>query len=101
MFLFTGRSVRISGTSNDHFPDILHQAVLSGFDWVIYANTSYCRVSVIPDGKIYAITVYITSYKDTRNIRYLLFIFIQSVKPIWTCYFCWINLVVLEDVIII
>ena len=47
--ILTGRSARIAGTN---LSDILHQAVaVFGFDWVIYANSSYCRVSVIPDGK--------------------------------------------------
>lgn len=47
----TGRSARIAGAMDSHLPFILYQAVLFGFDWVIYANISYCRVSVIPDGK--------------------------------------------------
>ena len=49
--MFTGRSARIAGALDSHLPDILHQAALFGFDWVIYANITYCRVSVIPDGK--------------------------------------------------
>ena len=49
--MLTGRSARIAGALDSHLPFILYQAVLFGFDWVIYANISYCRVSVIPDGK--------------------------------------------------
>jgi len=47
-----GRTARISGTMTSHLSAILRQAVLFGFDWVIYAGRDYCRVSVIPDGKM-------------------------------------------------
>lgn len=31
---------------------ILKLAVQAGFDWVSYEDEDYCRVSVIPDGKM-------------------------------------------------
>ena len=49
---YTGRTARIRGTRRSHLSAILRQAVLYGFDWVIYADRNYCRVSVIPDGKL-------------------------------------------------
>ena len=51
IYFLIGRTAMVRGISNGHLPNILNQAVLFGFDWVIYANTSYCRLSVIPDGK--------------------------------------------------
>ena len=46
-----GRTARIRGIQRSHLRIILRQAVQFGFDWVIYADRDYCRVSVIPDGK--------------------------------------------------
>lgn len=50
--MILGRSARIRGSRRSHLSAIARQAVLSGFDWIYYADRDYCRVSVIPDGKL-------------------------------------------------
>ena len=52
VYVTLGRSARIRGSVRSHLPAIAHQAALSGFDWVYYADQDYCRVSVIPDSKL-------------------------------------------------
>ena len=52
-YLFgTGRTARIKGRSRSELAVILKLAVQAGFDWVSYEDEDYCRVSVIPDGKM-------------------------------------------------
>ena len=46
-----GRTSRIAGSDPGELPEILHLAVQAGFDWVVYADENYVRVSVIPDGE--------------------------------------------------
>ena len=48
--LLIGRTSRIAGSNPSQLPEILRLAVQAGFDWVFYADDSYVRVSVIPDG---------------------------------------------------
>ena len=57
LYDFSGRSARIRGSSRSQLAAIARQAVLSGFDWVYYADQDYCRVSVIPDSKFTQIIV--------------------------------------------
>lgn len=52
LYDFSGRSARIRGSVRSQLPAIARQAVLSGFDWVYYADQDYCRVSVIPDSTL-------------------------------------------------
>jgi len=51
------RTARIQGRSRSELSVILTLAVQAGFDWVSYEDEDYCRVSVIPDGKLHVFTV--------------------------------------------
>ena len=35
----------------EYMSELLKVAIEAGFDWVYYANHSYVRLSVIPDGR--------------------------------------------------
>ena len=50
-YVLIGRTSRIAGSNPNQLPQILQLAVKAGFDWVFYADDSYARVSVIPDGE--------------------------------------------------
>ena len=50
--ILLGRTSRIAGSSAGELPEILQLAVQAGFDWVVYDDVSYARVSVIPDGEL-------------------------------------------------
>ena len=51
MILLLGRTSRIAGSNAGELPEILQLAVQAGFDWVVYDDVNYARVSVIPDGE--------------------------------------------------
>ena len=67
VYAILGRSARISGSHPSHLPAIAHQAALSGFDWVYYADQDYCRVSVIPDSKLCNIFACIYAHGSAKN----------------------------------
>ena len=78
-----GRTARIRGIQRSHLRIILRQAVQFGFDWVVYANRDYCRVSVIPDGKsvihtILCMAIYFAFCVVCRTNLDLLFLLDQS-----------------------
>jgi len=65
-----GRTARIRGIQSSHLRIILRQAVQFGFDWVVYADRDYCRVSVIPDGKSVVHTAPPQLMCSTRMVMY-------------------------------